>query len=95
MNKEFIFKKKSDKFKLIIVTTCWNTEKYAKRYIECLKKQTHTDFTAYIIDDISSDNTYEVLKKLTHLDNRFIIIKNNIKKFKMKNFIDTIKYNPE
>lgn len=95
MNEEFIINDTFDKFRLIIVTTCWNTEKYAKRYIESLTNQTHSDFIAYLIDDMSTDNTYEILKSLTHLDNRFIIIKNEVKKFKTKNFIDTIKYNPD
>ena len=91
MNKDFLINSSSNNFKLIILTTCWNIEKYAERYIKSLIEQTHTNFVAYIIDDVSTDKTYEILYNLTCLDKRFIIIKNEEKKFKTKNFIDIIK----
>ena len=65
MNKDFLINSSSNNFKLIILTTCWNIEKYAERYIKSLIEQTHTNFVAYIIDDVSTDKTYEILYNLT------------------------------
>jgi glycosyltransferase involved in cell wall biosynthesis len=93
MDANFVENKTSNAFKLIILTTCWNIEKYAERYIKSLINQTHVNFVAYIIDDLSTDNTFQILSDLTCLDKRFFIIKNSEKKYKTKNFIDTIKNN--
>jgi len=93
MNKDFVLQSNSTNFKLVILTTCWNIEKYAERYIKSLIDQTHKNFIAYVIDDLSTDKTYEILYNLTREDKRFTIIKNEEKKFKTKNFIDTIKEN--
>lgn len=91
MDTSFLLNKTSNTFKLIILTTCWNIEKYAEKYIKSLINQTHINFMAYINDDLSSDNTFNILSNLTRLDKRFIIIKNSEKKYKTKNFIDTLK----
>lgn len=80
--------------KLVTVSTFWNCEKYVKQCIESLKSQFYTDFIAYFIDDMSTDNSYEVAKNTINGDPRFILIKNNEKKYKTKNFIDVIGDNP-
>lgn len=81
--------------KLITISTFWNCEKYVKQCIESLKNQYYTNFTAYFIDDMSTDNSYDVAKQAIGDDNRFILIKNDIKKYKTKNFIDVINNNPK
>lgn len=81
--------------KLIIVSTFWNAEKHVSKCIESLKNQYYTNFTAYFIDDMSTDNSYEVAKKTIGDDERFILIKNETKKYKTKNFIDVIRNNPK
>lgn len=93
MDKKFLLNERSDKFKLVIISTFWNTEKYVKRYIESIRSQIYNNFIAYLIDDVSNDKTFEIMKKLTKDDKRFIIIKNKEKKFKTKNFIDVIRKN--
>ena len=42
--------------------------------MQCVLNQTHTNFILYIIDNISSDNTLELVKKYS--DNRIVIIAN-------------------
>jgi glycosyltransferase involved in cell wall biosynthesis len=81
--------------KIITVSTFWNSEKLVKQCIESLKNQYFTNFTAYFIDDKSTDNSYEVAKKTIGDDKRFILIKNKEKKYKTKNFIDVIRHNPK
>jgi glycosyltransferase involved in cell wall biosynthesis len=68
----------------------WNAEKYIKNCIRTLKSQTDKDFEVYLIDDMSTDNTVEVTKKLIEGDSRFKLIVNQEKKFKLKNLNDLI-----
>lgn len=79
--------------KLIIISTFWNCEKYVKNCIESLKNQKHTNFVAYFIDDMSTDNSYSVAGETIDNDERFVLIKNIEKKFKTKNFVDIIRNN--
>ncbi len=78
---------------LVIVSTFWNSEKYVSDCINSLKNQYYTNFKAYFIDDMSTDSSYEIAKQAIDGDSRFILIKNTEKKFKCKNFIDTIRNN--
>lgn len=80
--------------KLVIISTFWNSGKLTEKCINSLKSQYYTNFVAYFIDDMSSDNTYNMTKNAIGNDNRFILIKNTEKKYKTKNFVDTIKDNP-
>jgi len=79
--------------KIVIVSTFWNSEKYITDCINSLKNQNYTNFVAYFIDDMSTDNSYNVAKDLVEGDERFVLIKNTEKKYKTKNFIDTIRDN--
>jgi glycosyltransferase involved in cell wall biosynthesis len=68
----------------------WNAEKYIKNCIRTLKSQTDTEFEVYLIDDMSTDNTVEVTKKLIEGDSRFKLIVNQEKKFKLRNLNELI-----
>jgi len=72
------------------VVCVWNAEKYIKNCIRTLKFQEDTDFKVYIIDDVSTDKTVETIKTLIDGDNRFNLIINSEKKFKLKNLDDLI-----
>jgi glycosyltransferase involved in cell wall biosynthesis len=81
--------------KLIIVSTFWNSAKFTYKCIKSLKSQNYKNFKAYFIDDMSSDNTFEVAKHTIDNDERFVLIKNTEKKYKCKSFIDTIRDNED
>ena len=66
------------------VVCVWNAEKYIKNCIRTLKSQKDVDFKVYIIDDVSTDNTVEITKTLIDNDNRFNLMINSEKKFKLK-----------
>jgi glycosyltransferase involved in cell wall biosynthesis len=68
----------------------WNAEKYIKNCIRTLKSQKDTEFEVYLIDDISTDNTVEVIKKLIEGDDRFKLTVNTEKKFKLRNLVELI-----
>jgi glycosyltransferase involved in cell wall biosynthesis len=72
------------------VVCVWNAEKYIKNCIKTLKSQSDKDFKVFIIDDISTDNTVEIIKSLIVDDNRFNLIVNSEKKFKLKNLDELI-----
>jgi len=72
------------------VVCVWNAEKYIKNCIRTLKSQQDRDFKVFIIDDVSTDNTVEITKSLIVDDNRFHLIVNSEKKFKLKNLDELI-----
>jgi glycosyltransferase involved in cell wall biosynthesis len=72
------------------VVCVWNAEKYIKNCIRTLKSQIDVDFKVFIIDDVSTDNTVETIKSLIVDDDRFNLIVNSEKKFKLKNLDELI-----
>lgn len=72
------------------IVCVWNAEKYIKKCIQTLKSQIDVDFKVFIIDDVSTDNTVEIIKSLIVNDNRFHLIVNSEKKFKLKNLDELI-----
>jgi glycosyltransferase involved in cell wall biosynthesis len=93
IDKNFYDRFKNSKFKIVTVSAFWNSGKYTKECVESLKKQKHTNFISYFIDDMSTDNSYEMVKNAIGDDDRFVLIKNTKKKYKTKNFIDVIRDN--
>jgi hypothetical protein len=73
-NKFLKEKKFRDGFFSIIIP-CYNGERYVERCIKSIKNQTYRKFEALLIDDGSSDQSYEVFKKNTYGDSRFKIIR--------------------
>ena len=68
----------------------WNAENYIKNCIRTLKSQKDSDFEVYLIDDMSTDNGVELVKKLIEGDSRFKLIVNTEKKFKLRNLDELI-----
>lgn len=76
---------------MIKVVSCfWNAGKYIEFCINSLMNQKDKDFEVYFIDDMSEDNSSDIIKKLTGFDPRFHLIKNTEKKYKLKNLDELI-----
>lgn len=73
-----------------IIVPLYNVEKWIKYCIRSIKTQTHTDFECIIIDDISTDNSQELIKNEIKEDNRFRLIVNTEKKYALKNIHDAL-----
>ncbi|OOX97253.1 hypothetical protein BOP98_09140, partial [Campylobacter coli] len=55
---------------------CYNRQEYVVDAIESILNQTYTNFEFIIIDDCSTDNTYEIIKKYAEIDKRIISLQN-------------------
>jgi len=68
-----------------IITCFWNVEIYIEKSIQSIISQKFTEYKVYLVDDLSTDNTVEKIKSLINGDDRFILISNSEKKFKLRN----------
>tara|TARA_B100000131_G_scaffold322962_1_gene378973 strand:- start:562 stop:1269 length:708 start_codon:yes stop_codon:yes gene_type:complete len=74
--------------KLYIISPCFNAKPNIETLINSIKAQNDDRWHHIIIDDISSDGTWEEIERQTQGDERFTIIKNSSKKFALKNIVD-------
>jgi len=76
---------------MIKIVSCFcNVEKYIKRCISSITKQKFENYEVYLIDDMSSDQTVNVINELIGTNPKFKLIVNTEKKFKLKNMYDLI-----
>ena len=76
---------------MIIVTTLYNAENYIEKCIGSLMGQNFKNFKCYITDDLSTDNTVEIIKKTIHEDDRFVLIENKTKMYQPGNYDQVIR----
>ena len=77
---------------MIILTTTYNCAPYVERSLLSIMSQRFKDFTCYITDDLSTDNTREVIKKTIEGDSRFVLIENHIKLYQPGNYDQVINW---
>ena len=73
-----------------IVSCFWNISPYVEKFISSIKIQTYKEFEVFLIDDLSTDNTVRLIQDLIKDDNRFKLLQNSEKKYKLKNMDDLI-----
>ncbi|TXJ00169.1 MAG: glycosyltransferase family 2 protein [Neisseriales bacterium] len=71
-----------------VVMPVYNAEKYITEAVESILNQTYSDFEFIIIDDCSTDSSYQILQKYAEKDKRIRIFRNdtNRKQAYTKNF---------
>ena len=57
-----------------IAISTYNVEKYIKKAIDTILRQSYTNFEFICIDDGSSDSTIDILKFYKDIDDRIILI---------------------
>ncbi len=77
-----------DKLKVHFVVPSFNIEKNIKSLVAGFRSQNNDAWSCTIIDDISKDETWAKLKEEVSSDKRFKIVKNNEKKFALRNIIE-------
>lgn len=60
--------------KVSIIVPVYNVEKYIEKCILSLKNQSFRDCEFIIVNDGSTDNSYDIVKKMINDDKRFILI---------------------
>jgi len=78
---------------MVILTTAYNCANYIEKCVGSLMGQNFDDFTCYITDDMSTDNTIEITKKLIQGDDRFVLIENKTKLYQPGNYDQIIRNN--
>jgi glycosyltransferase involved in cell wall biosynthesis len=73
-----------------IVVPFYNVEKWITYCVRSIKSQSYKNYQCFLIDDISTDNTVEILKKEIEGHENFHLIQNKEKKFALKNIHDTL-----
>lgn len=58
-----------------IIVPTYNSAKYIKKCVESVEKQSYSNWELLIIDDGSTDNTYEILKELEAMDDRLHVFR--------------------
>src|SRR3989338_6124930 len=60
-----------------VLMPAYNAGKYIGEAIESILHQTFTDFELVIVDDGSTDNTWDIIQEYKKTDNRIVAIKND------------------
>ena len=60
--------------KLSVIIPCYNVEEYLSECIDCIKKQSYSDFEVILVDDGSTDGTGKMCDTLAENDSRFRVI---------------------
>ena len=61
-----------------ILMPTYNVERFVGEAVESILNQTWTNFEFIIVDDCSTDRTYDILKKYAAKDSRIHLFRNEI-----------------
>lgn len=87
-NSEENYLPRSTQQKIVIITPTYNASKYIERCIQSVITQDYDNYLMVVIDDCSTDNTYEIAKKFE--SDKVKIIRNTENKGAVRNQIETI-----
>ena len=74
--------------KVVFITPFYNASRNFETLISSISDQENQNWEHIFVDDMSTDNSVEVLKNLTKEDSRFSVISNKEKKFALRNIVD-------
>ena len=64
--------------KVSVLISTYNNSKFLKRSIQSILDQTYNNLEILILDDNSSDNSYEILKEIQESSSNLKIYKNSV-----------------
>lgn len=76
--------------KLHLVIAMYNMAQNVERNIRMVRAQTFRNFQCILIDDISTDDTVDVVRRAIEGDDRFRFVINEEKKYKTRNVVEGI-----
>lgn len=62
--------------KVSIIMPAYNCQKFIRKAVESVQKQSYTDWELLIVDDCSTDDTVEIIKAMMEKDNRIKLFHN-------------------
>lgn len=62
------------KKKVYLIVPAYNATKYIGRCLDSILKQSYTDLEVVVVDDASTDNTLDIIKRYAAADDRVIVI---------------------
>jgi glycosyltransferase involved in cell wall biosynthesis len=80
----------SEQNRFIVVVPFYNVQDWIKFNLRSVKKQDYSNFTCVLVDDISTDQTAQIIEKEIAGDDRFILVRNQEKKFALRNIYEGI-----
>lgn len=97
INNEEYFEDYSDGIKnvIIVVSPVYNAEAYIKDHILSVAAQNYTPYIHYIVDDMSTDNTYQIAKETIEslsleLQKHFVLISATTKNYAVGNQVEVL-----
>ena len=66
--------------KISVIVPCYNIEKYIEKCLNSLINQTLKDIEIIVVDDGSTDKTFDIIKEYSKKDDRIIILRQNNQK---------------
>ena len=76
---------------MVILTTVYNCENYIQKSLFSIMLQSFKDFKCYITDDLSTDNSVNIIKEIIKNDDRFILIENKTKLYQPGNYDNVLR----
>lgn len=73
--------------KLAILLTTYNSSLYLKELLDSVLGQSYSDWTLYIRDDVSSDDTPKIIRSYAESDSRIIVLHDGVKRGAMNGFL--------
>lgn len=70
-----------------------NCESYIKYHMESIKNQTYHDFTHFIVNDASTDNTQSEIQR--NLYNQCVVSTNTTRKYWIQSVLDAVTFEPD
>ena len=67
-----------------IITPCYNASTYISQYCDSLISQSFVDWQAIVVDDDSTDDSFQKLLSYTNYDDRFLILRSNSSSYNLR-----------
>ncbi len=69
-----------------VLITNFNNEAWIEKSLKSLLSQSHRDWQCFLVDDVSTDGSPDIIQGLIAGDSRFAFIKNQIKRYQVGNY---------
>ena len=87
---DYDYKKVDSKLKFHFIVPSFNAEEWLPNTVMSIKRQAYENYSVTVVDDVSTDATYQTALKSCLGDSRFKVIKNKEKKYALRNISEAI-----